>query len=129
MMLLDEIRAKCPPELIAAKEHGRIAAIVSAGRTRPSAREIGNGTILETIGLQHGNAMLDVVYNDPQFRHVKPLLEQGRLIAGSPLVVQTIQGMEAAGVIPSAAGAALLALTVEPAPVSAQEVIKAMEGM
>lgn len=127
--LLAEIQAKCPPELIAAKEHGQIAALVSAGRTRPSTKEIGNGTILETIGLQHGNAMLDVIYGDPQFRHVKPLLEQGRLIVGSPLVVATIQGMAANGVIPSAAAAALLALTVEPAPVSVQEVIKAMEGM
>lgn len=129
MSLLDEIKAKCPPELIAAKEHGQIAALVSAGRTRPSAREIGNGTILETIGLTHGNAMLDVIYNDANFRHVKPLLEQGRLIVGSPLVVETIQGMAANGVIPAAARDALLALTVEPAPVSVQEVIKAMEGM
>lgn len=129
MSLLDEIKAKCPPELIAAKEHGQIAALVSAGRTRPSSREIGNGTILETIGLTHGNAMLDVIYNDANFRHVKPLLEQGRLIVGSPLVVATIQGMAANGVIPAAARDALLALTVEPAPVSVQEVIKAMEGM
>jgi hypothetical protein len=129
MSLLAEIQAKCPPELIAAKEHGQIAALVSAGRTRPSTREIGNGTILETIGLTHGNAMLDVIYTDPAFRHVKPLLEQGRLIIGSPLVVQTIHGMVAGGVIPSAAGNALLSLTTEPAPVSVQEVIKAMEGM
>lgn len=128
MTLLEEIQAKCPPELIAAKEHGQIAAIVSAGRTRPSTREIGNGTILETIGLTHGNAMLDVIYNDAQFRHVKPLLEQGRLIISSPLVVQTIQSMVAAGVIPAPAGNALLALTTEPAPVSVQEVIKAMGG-
>lgn len=128
MTLLAEIQAKCPPELIAAKEHGQIAVLVSAGRTKPSAREIGNGTILEIIGLTHGNAMLDVLYNDAQFRHVKPLLEQGRLIIGSPLVVQTIQGMVAGGVIPAAAGNALLALTTEPAPVSVQEVIKAMEG-
>lgn len=129
MSLLAEIQAKCPPDLIAAKEHGQIAAIVSAGRTKPSTREIGNGTILEAIGLTHGNAMLDVIYTDPAFRHVKPLLEQGRLIIGSPLVVQTIQGMVAGGVIPAATGSALLALTTEPAPVSVQEVIKAMEGM
>lgn len=126
--LLAEIQAKCPPELIAAKEHGQIAALVSAGRTKPSGREIGNGTILEAIGLAHGNAMLDVIYNDANFRHVKPLLEQGRLIVGSPLVVQTIQGIVAGGVIPAPAGSALLALTVEPAPVSVQEVIQAMEG-
>lgn len=128
MTLLEEIQAKCSPDLIASKEHGQIAAIVSAGRTKPSTREIGNGTILETIDLTHGNAMLDVIYNDAQFRQVKPLLEQGRLIIGSPLVVQTIQGMVQGGVIPSAAGNSLLALTTEPAPVSVQEAIKAMEG-
>lgn len=127
--LLSEIQAKCPPEVIAAKEHGQIATLVSAGRTKPSHREIGNGTILETIGLAHGNAMLDVIYGDTNFRHIRPLLEQGRLIAGSPLVGQTINSMVAGGIITSAAGAALLALTVEPAPVSVQEVIKAMEGM
>lgn len=127
MTLLDEIRAKCSPELIAAKEHGQIAAIVSKDRTKPSAREIGNGTILETIGLDYGNAMLDVIYSDPRFRHVKPLLEQGRLIVGSPLVVATIRGMVPA-VFPQAVADRLLALSVEPAPVSVQEVIQAMEG-
>lgn len=126
--LLAEIQAKCPPELIAAKEHGQIAALVSVGRTKPSTREIGNGTILETIGLQYGNAMLDVINNTPDFRHVKPLLEQGRLIIGSPLVVAAVQGMVPA-VMPQAVADLLLALTVEPAPVSVQEVIKAMEGM
>lgn len=127
MSLIEEIKAKCPPELIAAKEHGQIAALVSAGRTKPSTREIGNGTILETIGLQYGNAMLDVIYSAPDFRHVKPLLEQGRLIVGSPLVVGTIQSMVPA-VFPQAVADRLLALAVEPAPVSVQEVIQAMEG-
>ena len=127
MSLIDEITAKCPPELIAAKEHGQIAALVSAGRTKPSTREIGNGTILETIGLQYGNAMLDVIYSAPNFRHVKPLLEQGRLIVGSPLVVGTIQSMVPA-VFPQVVADRLLALAVEPAPVSVQEVIQAMEG-
>lgn len=127
MSLIDEIKAKCPPELIAAKEHGQIAAIVSKDRTKPSTREIGNGTILETIGLQYGNAMLDVIYSAPDFRHVKPLLEQGRLIVGSPLVVATIQSMVPA-VFPQVVADRLLALAVEPAPVSVQEVIQAMES-
>lgn len=127
-MLIDEIRDKCPPELIAAKEHGQIAAIVSKGRTKPSTREIGNGTVLETIGLDYGNAMLDVIYTDTRFRHVKPLLEQGRLIVGSPLVVATIASMVPA-VFPQVVADRLLALAVEPAPVSVQEVIQAMEGM
>lgn len=127
MTLLEEIKSKCSEAVIAAKEHGQIAVIVSEGRTKPSTREIGNGTILETIGLQYGNAMLDVIYSAPDFRHVKPLLEQGRLIVGSPLVVATIQSMVPA-VFPQVVADRLLALAVEPAPVSVQEVIQAMEG-
>jgi hypothetical protein len=126
MSLLDEIKAKCPPDLLATKNDAAIAATVSKTRTKPSTKEIGNGTILETIGLEHGNAMLDVIYNDQQFRHVKPLLEQGRLIVGSPLVVATIKGMAAGGVIPDAARDALLSLTVEPDPVSDIEVRRAL---
>jgi len=128
MTLINEITATCSPELIAAKEHGEIARIVSMGRTRPSTTEIGNGRILETIGLEHGNAMLDVLYSAPDFRHVRPLLEQGRLIVGSPLVVATIQSL-APAVIPQSAADLLLALTTEPAPVSVGEVIQAMEGL
>lgn len=128
MSLIDEIKAKCPQSLINDRAHGAIALLVSEGRTKPSTREIGNGTILETIGLQYGNAMLDVIYSAPDFRHVKPLLEQGRLIVGSPLVVATIQGM-VPGVMPQAVADRLLALAVEPAPVSVQDVIQAMEGM
>lgn len=127
MALIDEINEKATPELIAAKEHGEIARLVSVGRTRPSAREIGVGTILETIGLTYGNAMLDVFYDNPSFKYVKPLLEQGRLIVGSPLVVGTIQSLVPA-VLPQEVANQLLALTTEPAPVSVQEVINALEG-
>lgn len=126
MSLLNEIKAKVPPDVLATRNDAAIAAEFSKSRTKPSTKEIGNGTILETIGLTHGNAMLDVIYNDPQFRHVKPLLEQGRLIVGSPLVVATIQGMAANGVIPAPARDALLALTVEPDPVSDLDVRRAL---
>lgn len=129
MTLLEEIQAKCPPELIAAKEHGQIAAIVSAGRTKPSTREIGNGTILETLGLSAGNALLDVINTAPDFRHVKPLIEQGRLIVGSPLVAMALAGIVAQGAITQADADKLLAIAREPAPVSVQDIIKAMEGM
>ena len=124
MTLLEEIQAKCSPELIASRDAEAIAAAVSVGRTMPSTREIGNGTILETIGLGYGNAMLDVIYTEPNFRHVKPLLEQGRLIVGSPLVVQTIQSMVPA-LMPQAVADLLLALTVVPAPVTEFDVRRA----
>lgn len=126
--LLDEIRAKCPPELIAAKEHGQIAALVSAGRTKPSGLQVGKGTILETIGLAAGNAFLDVIDNQPDFRHVKGLIAEGRLIISSPLVMGTI-GSFVPAVLTQAQANALLALATVPAPVSVQEVQAAMEGM
>ena len=129
MSLIDEIKAKCPPELIAAREHGQIAALVSAGRTRPSTREIGNGTILEVLGLAAGNALLDVINAAPDFRHVKPLVEQGRLIVGSPLVAMALAGIVAQGVIKQSDADKLLEIAREPAPVSVQEVIAAMEGV
>jgi hypothetical protein len=54
-------------------------------RARTVPTEVGNGTILEVLGLATGNALLDVMYGNSDFRHVKPLLEQGRLRLDSPL--------------------------------------------
>ena len=128
MTLLEEITAKCPPEMIAAKEHGQIAALVSAGRTKPSGLLVGKGTILETIGLAAGNAFLDVIDTQPDFRHVRGLVAEGRLIISSPLVMGTIQSFVPT-VLTQAQANALLVLATVPDPVSVQEVISAMEGM
>lgn len=54
-------------------------------RTKLVPTEIGNGMVLSAVGLTVGNALLDVIYNAPDFRYVKPLLEQGRLDISSPL--------------------------------------------
>lgn len=129
MTLLEEINAKCPPELVAAREHGQIAAIVSQGRTRPATTVIGNGTVLELLGLDAGSALLDVIYGNPAFRHVKPLLEQGRLIVGAQVVRSALEGMVVGGVLARTDADKLLALGVEPDPVSVQAVINAMEGI
>ncbi|WP_439587644.1 hypothetical protein [Hydrogenophaga sp.] len=129
MTLLEEIHARCAPELIAAREHGQIAAIVSQGRTRPSTLTIGNGTVLEVLGLEAGNAFLDVIHANPAFRHVKPLLDQGRLIVGAQIVRTAILGMVPAGVLTQTQADQLLALGVEPDPVSVQAVVAAMEGL
>ncbi len=127
MTLLEEIQAKCPPELIAAREHGQIAALVSVGRTRPSTSTIGNGTVLEVLGLETGNALLDVIYAEPTFRHIRPLLEQGRLIVGAAIVRGAIQAMVPA-VLTQTDADKLLALGIEPDPVSVQAIVQAMEG-
>lgn len=122
MTLLAEILAlPNAAALIAARDDAAIAAAVSTGRVRPSGREIGKGTILETIGLAAGNAFLDVIDNVADFRHVKGLVAEGRLIVSSPLVIDTIRSFVPAALTQEAANA-LLALAVTPNPYSVNDV-------
>ncbi len=73
--------------------------------------------------------LLDEINAMPNFRHVKPLVEQGRLVVGSPLVAASLGAFVAGNVITQANADKLLALGIEPAPVSVGEVVKAMEGL
>lgn len=109
------------------RDDGAIAATLSAGRTKLVPTEIGNGTILETIGLTAGNALLDAINAAPGFRYVKPLLEQGRLRVDSALVRDTLDTL-VPSVLKQAQADALKNLAVKPDPVSAQDVAKALEG-
>lgn len=112
----------------AAAKDKAIADIISVGRTRPKAYEIGKGTIVEVLGLAGANAFLDIIDGDATYRHVKHLLQDGRLRVDSALVVQLVQGFMQAGVISANGGAALLALGREPDPVTAAEVSRAVRG-
>jgi urease gamma subunit len=128
MTLLAEIQAKCTAEMLANRDDGAIAALVSVGRTKPSGKEIGSGTILETIGLTSGNLFLDVIDTAPDFRYVKKLVQDGRLIISSPLVMGTISSMVPV-VLTQPQADALLALAVIPDPVSATQIAQALEGL
>lgn len=125
MALIDEIIATGLPLI----DHDAIAAALSAGRTKTVPTEIGNGMIIETIGLAAGNALLDAIYGNADFRYVKPLLEQGRLRIDSPLVRATLDGMVGAGVITQAEANALKALAVQADPVTAYDVGYALQGV
>lgn len=70
-----------------------IAQRLSAGRVKYVHTEIGTGTIVEALGLSAGNQVLDVIYNQPDYRHVKPLLDQGRLRLDSVFVRSALQSM------------------------------------
>lgn len=128
MTLLEEIQSKCTPEEIASGEHGMIAEKVSIGRTRKNHREIGNGTILEVLGLTTGNAMLDAINNTAEYRYVKPLIEQGRLIVSSDLVTAAINSLVGASIMTRQQGDSLIAVGQDPAPVSVADVINALKG-
>lgn len=56
-----------------------IAASLSSGRWAWVNTEIGKGTIIETLGLLAANSVLDSILTAPNYRHIKELLEQGRL--------------------------------------------------
>ena len=103
--LFEEIQQKCTQELIDSKNYHEIASVVNVGRTKQVLRtgEVGNGTILETLGFTVGNALLDLIHNNPAFKYVVPLLEQGRLVLHSNMVQTTLQSLVgqtiAAGVV------------------------------
>ncbi|OQB10827.1 MAG: hypothetical protein BWY21_00134 [Parcubacteria group bacterium ADurb.Bin216] len=93
--LYEEIVAKCTSEELDERNYHVIADKVNVNRTKITYRtgEIGIGTILEVLGLQVGNALLDAIYANAMFKYVKPLLEQGRLIINSPIVQGTLASL------------------------------------
>lgn len=129
MALLDEIRAKCSPELIASKEHGAIAAVVSLNRTEVRQTLGGIGTVLETLGPINGAALLDTLEamsaSVPAVKWAFVLINRGELDFGSSATRTMIDQL----VTDPAAATALKAVAMYDAPVSVTEVAKAMEGM
>ena len=127
MTLLEEITAKCDASLIASRDHQAIADVVNVGRTKASAVEIGNGTILELLGLTLGTQVLDVINNTPAYKYVVPLLEQGRLQVGSTVVQAAVQAFVPA-LLTQAQADSLKSLGVVADHVSAARVANAMDG-
>eukprot|EP01034_Spumella_vulgaris_P041665 gene41665-51629_t len=124
--LRDQVHAdqRCAAALTA-KDCAELARLMSVGRVRANSREIGNGTILEVLGLATGNEVLDLINSNADYRHVKPLIEQGRLLIGSPLAQITVQALVPA-VLTQAQADALCALGLEPHPYTAQELAEAL---
>jgi hypothetical protein len=127
MSLLADI-LKLDPALVAARDDAEIARLLSVGKTRLVPTEIGNGTILETIGLDAGNALLDELSSNATYRHVQPLLEQGRLRVDSQLVRLTLDALAEVGTISVAHALALKALASVPTPVSVGDVSDALNA-
>lgn len=128
MTLRDDILADpaCASAL-AARDCAEMARIrsIAAGRTRSNSRVIGNGSILEVIGIASGNKLLDEVNNNTLYRYVKPLVNDGRLEIGKPLTVATLQSMVPA-IITQVEADKLVALGKDAWPYSIQEVADAL---
>jgi len=119
------LRADCAAAL-AARDCAALAELLSAGRTCGNDREVGYGTIIETIGVAAGNQLIDFIQAQPDMRHVRPLLEQGRLRIGSQLVQQSLQSFVGAGAVTQANADALCALGLQSDPLTAQQVGEAL---
>ncbi len=131
MSLLAEITGKVPPELLATREHGAIAALISAGRTEIVSVNGGIGLIMETLGPVDGPAVLDTLQSltasNPAVKWGWHLIERGDLDFGSATTRQMIDALAAAEALTATQAEALKAVAVRPAPVSVQDVILAME--
>lgn len=110
----------------AVKDCHAIQAIMSVGRTKGNDVRIGNGTVLDVMGLTDGTAFLNILQADTRFKFVQPLLEQGRLEIGRASVQDQLQQMATAGALTHAYADALCALGHSPAPYDYLEVHEAL---
>ena len=99
-----------------------LAAALSVGRTRYVETNIGVGTIIEVLGLAAANPVLDALYASPDSRHVKPLLDQGRLRLDAVAQAGMLQPLVTGGLLTQAQLDALVARAKEAAPVAEYDV-------
>lgn len=123
---LTEIQTKCP-ELLADKNYHLIAAAVNVGRTRPNSVEIGNGTILEKLGLALGTQVLDVIHATPAYKYVLTLLDSGRLKIGTPLAQAAVQAFVPA-LLTQVQADSIKDLGLDPDPVTWQQCNAVVDG-
>lgn len=119
-MTADEIRAAiaADPALQAlVPDTQAIAAPLSVGRTRYVETQIGVGTIIEVLGLAAANPVLDALYASPDYRHVKPMRDQGRLRLDVVAQAGMLQPLVTGGLLTQAQLDALIARAKEAAPV------------
>ena len=94
-----------------------LAAALSVGRTRYVETNIGVGTIIEVLGLAAANPVLDALYAAPDYRYVKPLLDQGRLRLDVVAQAGMLQPLVTGGLLTQSQLDALIARAKESAPV------------
>ena len=119
-MTADEIRtaiAADPALQALVPDSQALADALSVGRTRWKHTDIGVGTIIEVRGLAAANPVLDALYASPDYRHVKPLLDQGRLRLDVVAQAGMLQPLVTGGLLTQAQLDALVARAKEPAPV------------
>lgn len=128
-MDIDEIRSAISSDeqlMSVIPDTQAIADALSGRETYKVPFEIGAGGIIATLGLERGNALLDAIQSTPGFRHVWPMIEQGRLDLSSPLVELSLDALVQSEVISSSEMQQLLSLCLRPIEVSEDDVKRAI---
>jgi hypothetical protein len=131
MTLHDEIisRADCA-DVLAARDCGELARILSIGRTKLIESNIGYGTVMETLGAENGAAFLDALTvlaaTSSPVKWALKLLDRGELNIGAATTQAQLDALAAGGVMPQAVADALKALAIVPDMVTPQEVADAV---
>ena len=125
MALLDEIRAKCSPTLLASQDTQAIADAVNVGRVKVQPNLGGVGIVMEALGPTAGAALLDqletMAATVPAVKWAFVLINRGELDFGSTATRAMIDQL----VTDPAAAAALKAVAEVPDPVSEFDVRRA----
>lgn len=152
MTLLEEIQAKCSPELIASRDDVAISAAVNVGRTRSDGitkfSSLGISERFPALGGLPGPLAAELVFQklegfaaaamagaDPAgkllgsaiVRQMKHLEGNGMAI-GSPAVAAMLAQIVASGGMTQAEMTALIGIALVPDPVTAQQVSDALGG-
>lgn len=129
MTLHDEIlsRPDCA-DALAARDCGALATILSTGRTKLIERDIGYGTVMDTLGADNGAAFLDgltaLSANSSPIKWALKLLDRGELNIGAPATQQQLDALVAGGAVPQAVAAALKGLAIVPDVITVQDVAR-----
>lgn len=131
MALRDEIlsRPDCAAAL-AARDCGELARILSLGRTKLIERNVGYGTVMDTLGADNGAAFLDgltaLAATSSPVKWALKLLDRGELNIGAAATQSQLDALVTAGVMPQAVADTLKALALVPDVVTPQEVADAV---
>lgn len=127
MSLRDEILALNMP----LDDHGALATALSVGRVQVVSSPIGIGTVLAVMAPSGGdflNALEGAGTSDANVKWALRMIEQGSFDVGHPVTRAQLEVFAVAVPTMAAGISALLAVAVTPAPVSSQEVSKALAG-
>lgn len=134
MTLHDEIlsRPDCA-DALAIRDCGALATILSTGRTKLIERNVGYGTVMDTLGADNGAAFLDgltaLSANSSPVKWALKLLDRGELNIGAPATQAQLDALAAGGVIPQTVADALKGLAIVPDVITAHDVQTALEGV